>query len=61
MDEDKNKIPVNNITGRNTPNDDEEVLKNEDEPIEDKIKNNKESKPKDVNERSEGSETLGIP
>ena len=61
MNEEKEKIPAKKITGSNTPNDDEEVLKNSDEGLENKIKDDKEDSQKNNNERSQGSETLGIP
>jgi hypothetical protein len=61
MNDEKNKIPVNEITGRNTPNDDEEILKKGDENMEDTIKADKQNTRQKKNETSQGSETSGIP
>lgn len=60
MDE-KDKIPVKKITGKNTPNDDEEILEKGDEAMENKIKTDKQNSRSKTNETSQGSETPGIP
>lgn len=61
MNDEKNTIPVNKITHKNTPNDDEEVLKNGDEPVLNKVENNEDEKRMKRCEKLQGSESTGIP
>ncbi|MDB5222765.1 MAG: hypothetical protein JWN83_1432 [Chitinophagaceae bacterium] len=45
----------------NNPNDDEEILKNADADVQDNTKDEGTDELKDGNEKTEGSETIGIP
>ena len=60
MDE-KDKIPVNKITGKNTPNDDEEILKQGDKDMEATIKSGKQNSQAKKNEAPKDSQNIGIP
>jgi hypothetical protein len=49
------------ITGGNNPNDDEEILKNTDEPLNEENYKEQNNEREGKIEKSEGSETIGIP
>ena len=57
----KNKNALHEISKENILNDDEEVLKNNNESIPDDKSNVARDRSEDRNEKSDGSETIGIP
>lgn len=57
---DKKIIEKEKVTNNN-PNDDEEILKNNEDADRLIVKDEPTDKPKEENEKSDGSETIGIP
>ncbi len=58
----KDSLQTNqNITRGNNPNDDEEILKNNSEPVSDQTEKNKQDELKNDTEKEQGSKTVGVP